>query len=412
MQTEIRDLLQHLDDLCDQPPHDTIERIAQMPITWLMKNAAPLSLAAHRMLEGMWLYWIGNWCDEDVEALDWNTAHYTGDADDPLGYQLMKVGFDLRSAGCRVAARLAAPTELKMIRANIPEGNPSAQERAFRTLIVRWMEVLYQQHQSTEDWFGQQLPTSIDILTLLLATQDPYKKQGNTSIVTAIEVQRQIYFIKRRYVPGHLMTLYQAFQFECFVAGLLRTLPWQLGPTTTCLFMASDGNLSYLSSKISGITMTDIRKAASRVSLVSVQASVLAEHLCNVQDRHHENVFIDRFHASPRLIDFANALQDEPDALMLPTPEMPMRDQREYFSRALWIWHPDRLLTEDGETLILEDVVNGILAAKNAIFRLFDRFALLPEERAVVIRRFVLLEHLAQSDVPMTVEQWNRLVRT
>jgi|GEM_PF-3307233 len=409
MQAAIRDLLTHLDDLCDQPPRYPIKQYSDKPLVWLSASSSSLERATYRMLEGMWLYWLGNTCLDEVEEFHWKGNQLRASEDEPIGYQLMMLGLATRATGCEIAAQLATPSAMTAIRAKMREGNPAAEELAFRTAIVRWMEILYQQHQSDEDWFGQQLPASIETLTALNAVQEPYKNQGNTSVVTAVELQRQVYFIKRRIEPGHNMTLYRGFQAECFVSALFRASPWPLAPTTTGLFMAADGVLSYLSSKVSGITMTDIRKAASRVSLGSVQAAVLGEHLVNVQDRHHFNVFIDRFHASPRLIDFASALQDDSDELLLPPAEMAMTEQREMFPRALWTWHPERLQTPEGETIILDDVVTGLLSIRQAVFAAFQTFVLPPEDQTVVMRRFAVLERLVAGDRPMTIEQWNRL---
>jgi hypothetical protein len=174
------------------------------------------------------------------------------------------------------------------------------------------------------------------------------------------------------------------------------------------IFLDTDGLLTYLSNKVPGMVMSDIRKAASRVSLASVQFAALTEYVCGAQDRHYENALIDRYHAQPWLIDFANSFVDDDDIFALPSVDMPMEDQREQFMRALWAWHPDRIVTDSGETLILPDVLTEITQARSSILQVLDFYHVQDEARHLVHRRLLQLERLAQDDEP-TLEGFGRI---
>lgn len=403
-------VMAQVDALWEEEPSLPFDHLVAMEFLWPLEPYDQVLAAAIRIMDGLWAFYLGNWCPEEMDTLQWRGRSLVASEDEPLGYQLQMVGMTLRYDGCRLASRFATPKRLNELRAYLRHSR-SPQERAFREAVLTWMEQLSQQYHTQQDWFGTPLPASLEYLSAAFAQSEPYRKQGNTSVVTAIAVGRQQYFVKRLIEPGPLLTLLPVFQTECAVIALLNALPWKIGPHTGCLYVGDDGVLSYLSNKVPGITMKDIRKAASRVSLASVQAAVFAEFVVGaVEDRHTENIFIDRIHAQPWLIDFANALGNEVTSLELPAADLPLEDQREAFTRALWIWHPDRLETGAGETVILDDILMGFLGGRSAMLTALAPFDLPDEAQQGMIRRFDVLERFAHETGERTLEKLNRVL--
>ncbi len=409
MRTRLFDVMGQIDAFWEQEPSMPFEQLVGREFSWSDELQDQALAAATRITDGIWLYYLGNWCPEERETVQWRGRQFVATEDEPIGYQLMMAGLTLRYDGCRLASRFVSPARLAQLRSHLYHSH-SHQEQKLHEIVLMWMELLYEQYHDQEDWFGQRLPASIDLLSAAFAASEPYRKQGNTSVVTAITVGRQAYFIKRPIEPGPLLTLLAEFQTECAITAMLKALPWKLGPFTGCLYVGDDGVLSYLSNKVPGLTMRDLRKAASRVSLASVQAAVFAEFIANTQDRHAENLFIDRFHAQPWLIDFAHSLDEEIVPLELPDARLPLETQRESFTRALWTWHPDRLQTEEGETIILEDVLSGILVARPALLEALAACAIPSSAQAAVAQRLDALERLAQGPGEKTLEQLNAIL--
>jgi hypothetical protein len=404
------DVMAQIDALWEQEPTQSFDRLVAMEYLWPQDPFDQTLAAATRIMNGLWGFYLGNWCPEEVDTLQWQGRTLVATEDEPVGYQLQMAGMTLRYDGCRLASRFVTPERLTTLRAHLSQSR-SRQERAWREVVLAWMEQLYQHYHDQQDWFGSPLPAPIDYLSAAFAHSEPYRKQGNTSVVTAIAVGRQQYFVKRLIEPGPLLTLCEGFQIECAVIALLNMLPWKIGPHTGCLCVLDDGVLSFLSNRVPGLTMRDIRKAASRVSLAAVQAAVFAEYVVGaVEDRHFENVFIDRLHAQPWLIDFAHALDDEVPPLLLPDPALPLDAQREAFTRALWTWHPDRLQAENGETLVMEDILQGIMAARPALLTALAPFPLPAAGQRGITQRFAALERFAQDAGEKTLEQFNRLL--
>ena len=408
MDSHIYTMLAALDHIIEDAPPLSFTNRPQ----WPLDETSDVQLAALHLLDGCWLCWLGTWCPETLTTLHWDTTVFVETDDDPLGFQLLSHGVFLRQLGCSIASSFADPRALAPVRAAITSGTPSPQEVHLRTLLVELMAALYAQRDQQTDWFGNPLPLSIATISALADSAAPYPRQGDTSQVTLIRLHHDAYFLKQRIQPGSLLGLYEGFVCECSVGALIRALPFPLVAAMTRLFVTTDGVLTLLTTKVPGVAMRDIRRAASRVSLASVQAAVLAEYLYNCQDRHDGNLFIDRIRAQPWLIDFAPSLDPAPeDTLLLPSPHESWETQREAFTRALWVWHPDRLQTPTGESVILSDVLAGIVDAQPHLFAVAEVYALSTEAQSLIARRLALLQQLLNEEGPTTLEQLNRLAQ-
>ena len=394
--------LYSLDTWCEQEPPEAFRFPTRGPLPPAISAA---EWAVRMIADGYWLYRMGTWCPDENATLVWNDQQIVGNDDEPLGWQLQNVGVQVRSLGCQLVADLADPIDHDRLRSACPTSYPADLWNAVITLA----EHLEQQKHAQQDWFGMPLPLSIEDLSDAAAASTLYGRQGDTSVVTTITLGRQSYFVKQCYQPNAILYHYPAFQAECAVSALFRCLPGKLGPQTSVVYVGTHGQLVYLSQRVPGVIMSDIRKAASRVSLAAVQAAVIAEYLVSAQDRHHANALIDRHRAQPWLIDFAHSFDDEPDQLDLPSPQMPLAEQRMAFTRALWSWHPDRMLTATGETLILPDILPPVIQAREALMHTLHQYALPAEAIQVVTRRLDQLERLTQHpEEAWTLEHLNR----
>lgn len=350
------------------------------------------------------MFRLGEQYAETLHEVVWNEDLFQDSEDDPIGYLLQMKGSVLRSDGCLLASYSLTDEHIADLR---PHAQLTTSQKALWSLVVQLITLLHRQIQNQTDVWGNPLPTSIGHLFALFDASDLYRKQGDTSEVHSITIDRQVYFLKQSYQPNLILYHEEAFRAECAMNAVLNILPWKLGPQSYGMFIDASGRLTYLSSKVPGITMTDIRKAASRVSLLSVQLAVLSEFLCNCQDRHHNNAFIDRYRSQVWLIDFANsfAYADE-DMLILPTADLRSDAQLQLFTRALWTWHPERLQTPEGNTLILPDVLFGMVQSRDSIVNALHHYDIPEASIRMVQRRLSLLELLLQEE-EVTLELLN-----
>lgn len=409
----LHEIMQSIDTVCEQDPEQafglSFEDLAALQVPSPSDARDPATAAFSRLVQGLWLYYLGSWCPEQMTRLTWGGLDIVGTDEAPLGYTLMMAGIAVRSAGCRQASVGASASDIAGLRRN-PAPTLAHPLTLFRDVALSWMELLSIRAQEHEDCFVQPLPASVESLSALFELSSPHRHQGNTSIVSPLEVGRQTYFVKRPIQPSSLLRDWQVFTTECAVTAALNACTWKLGPRTGCLYVADDGMLCYLSSKVPGIVMTDIRKAASRVSLAAVQTAVLYEFLLQIGDRHCDNDFIDRFRAQPWLIDFADALGDSLDVLLLPDADEPLDVQRESFTRALWTWHPDCIRTSTGEIQILDDVLADVRHTRQAMVEALRPYHLANAAIVAINQRFAVLDQLDAMPADKTIEELNRLI--